>query len=88
MGAYQLAITIGLLLAAVIDSVTTGLNNTEPDRVPIVVRRVSFHTIHQSDRNPVTDETRTEFAWALIPGTGRRLLPTPNTSPFGQAGQT
>ncbi|RAL68009.1 hypothetical protein DID88_008733 [Monilinia fructigena] len=38
VGAYQLAITIGLLFAAVIDNATKGLNNTGSYRIPIAVR--------------------------------------------------
>ncbi|TGO44119.1 hypothetical protein BOTNAR_0934g00020 [Botryotinia narcissicola] len=38
VGAYQLAITIGLLLAAVIDNATKDLDNTGSYRIPIAVR--------------------------------------------------
>lgn len=38
MGAYQLAITIGLLLAAVVDNATKNLNNSGSYRIPIAVQ--------------------------------------------------
>ncbi|KAF7888423.1 uncharacterized protein EAF02_002964 [Botrytis sinoallii] len=38
VGAYQLAITIGLLLAAVIDNATKGLDNTGSYRIPTAVQ--------------------------------------------------
>lgn len=45
MGAYQLAITIGLLLAAVIDNATKDLDNTGSYRIPIAVRKSSPQTL-------------------------------------------
>lgn len=44
MGAYQLAITIGLLLAAVVDNATKDLDNTGSYRIPIAVRKLPPHT--------------------------------------------
>ena len=38
VGAYQLAITIGLLLAAVVDNSTSGRNDTGSYRIPIAVQ--------------------------------------------------
>lgn len=38
MGAYQLAITIGLLLAAVVDNATAERNDTGSYRIPIAVQ--------------------------------------------------
>src|ERR1700755_1723022 len=38
VGAYQLAITIGLLLAAVVDNATKNLDNSGSYRIPIAVQ--------------------------------------------------
>jgi SP family sugar:H+ symporter-like MFS transporter len=38
VGAYQLAITIGLLLAAVVDNATKGRNDSGSYRIPIAIR--------------------------------------------------
>ncbi|KAI1331682.1 high-affinity glucose transporter RGT2 [Xylariaceae sp. FL0255] len=40
VGAYQLAITIGLLLAAVVDNATTGRQDTGSYRIPIAIQFV------------------------------------------------